>query len=124
MKITNQVLFASVPSLQALANESLEIEATFTVAEALRKIQEALTTFTKLRNEAIKEGCKKDEAGNPLTVEGNADQVQITDECVSTLERLANCEADVAIEQLPLSLFKGAKLKPSDMTNLLWLIKK
>ena len=122
MKITNALLASSVPSLQALANEPIEIEATFAVAESLKKIQEALTTFNKLRQDIVTKKCEKDEDGKPKTV--SADQVIMTPEGVDELNRLADLEVDISVEQLPLSLFKGIKLKPSDMTNLLWLIKK
>lgn len=124
MKITNQILSSSVPSLQAMANESLEIEATFTVAESLKKIQEALTTFNKLRQDIVTNKCEKTEEGKPKTLEGHPEQVVMTDAGIADLNKLAELEVDIAIEQMPLSLFKGAKLKPADMTNLLWLIKK
>lgn len=122
MKISNNTLATSIPSLQALANQELEIEATFVVAEALKKIQDALTTYNKLRQDTVKNKCQKNEDGTPKML--SEDQVLMTEEGLADIAKLGDLEVDLQFEQIPLSTFKGSKLKPADMSNLLWLVKK
>jgi hypothetical protein len=122
VKISNNTLATSVPSLQALANQELEIEATFVVAEALKKIQDALTTYNKLRQDTVKNKCQKNEDGTPKML--SEDQVLMTEEGLADIAKLGDLEVDLQFEQIPLSTFKGSKLKPADMSNLLWLVKK
>lgn len=125
MKLTNQELLNSIPTLQKLSQKQLPIKVSYTISKNIKAIEEELKIYEEERQKLIKKYAELDKEGKPkVNDNGNyiikqENQLDFNKEVLELL----NIETDVNISKIDLNALEGLKISPSELTSVNFLIK-
>ncbi|HLR35958.1 MAG TPA: hypothetical protein VK071_11615 [Tissierellales bacterium] len=124
MKLTNQELLNSIPTLQELSKEQLPIKISYTISKNIKIIEEELKIYEEERQKLIKKHAELDKEGKPkVNDNGNyiikqENQLDFNKEVLELL----NIETDVNICKVDLNALDGLKISPLELTSIYFLI--
>lgn len=124
MKITNQVLLNSIPTLQKLSKEQLPIKVSYTISKNIKAIEEELKIYEEERRKLIKKYAELDKEGK-LKVNDNGNYVikqeNQLDFNKEVLE-LMSIETDINISKINLNVLEGLKVSPLEISSVNFMI--
>jgi len=124
LKLTNQELLNSIPTLQELSKEQLPIKISYTISKNIKIIEEELKIYEEERQKLIKKHAELDKEGKPkVNDNGNyiikqENQLDFNKEVLELL----NIETDVNICKVDLNALDGLKISPLELTSIYFLI--
>lgn len=124
MKITNQELLNSIPTLRKLSKEQLPIKISYTISKNIKNIEEELVVYEEERQKLIKKHAELDKEGKPkVNDNGNyvikqENQLDFNGEVLE----LMSIETDVNISKIDLNALEGLKISPSELTSVNFMI--
>ena len=124
MKITNQVLLNSIPTLQKLSKEQLPIKVSYTISKNIKAIEEELKIYEEERRKLIKKYAELDKEGKPkVNDNGNyvIKQENQLDFNKEVLE-LMSIETDINISKINLNVLEGLKVSPLEISSVNFMI--
>lgn len=124
MKLTNQELLNSIPTLQKLSQEQLPIKISYTISKNIKAIEEELKIYEEERQKLIKKYAELDKEGKPkVNDNGNyvikqENQLDFNKEVLELLD----IETDINISKVDLNALEGLKISPSELTSVNFMI--
>lgn len=124
MKLTNQELLNSIPTLKKLSQEQLPIKISYTISKNIKNIEEELVVYEEERQKLLKKYVEMDKEGKPKIndkghyVIKNENQAGFNK---GVLE-LLSIETDVNISKIDLNALEGLKISPSEISSVNFMI--
>lgn len=125
MKLTNQELLNSIPTLRKLSQEQLPIRVSYTISKNIKSIEEELIIYEEERQKLIKKYAELDKEGNPKVDE--QENYMIKPENQSEWNKgaleLLSIETDINISKINLNALEGLKISPLELTSIDFMVK-
>lgn len=119
IKMTLEDVMAIAPALQDISNKSFSGATTFKIARLIRELNKEIETFDTERMKLIEKYGERDETGKFVQQENNS--VKIKDEyiqiCNQEIIGLFKTEIEVNAERIPIEVFDGIEMTPSQAMN-------
>lgn len=125
MKLTNQELLNSIPTLRKLSQEQLPIRVSYTISKNIKSIEEELIIYGEERQKMLKQYAELDKEGNPKVDEQENYMIKPKNQLEwnkGALE-LLSIETDINISKINLNALEGLKISPSELTSVDFMIK-
>lgn len=125
MKLTNQALLNSIPTLQKLSQEQLPIKISYTISKNIKAIEEELKIYEEERQKLIKKYAELDKEGKPKVNDNGIYIIKQENQLDFNKEvlELLNIETDINISKIDLNALEGLKISPLELTSVDFLIK-
>lgn len=127
MKLTNKIVVDSVGSLNQLLELKLPVKTAFKLTKISRKLGGVLEAYSKVLAKLQKEHVKKDESGNPMSVEDENNpgtrQLIFEDPVAFTAayQELVELETEVSFDRLKIEELGNIEVKPTTLFQIDWL---
>lgn len=127
MKLTNKIVVDSVGSLNQLLELKLPVKTAFKLTKISRKLGGVLEAYNKVLAKLQKEHVKKDENGNPMSVEDENNpgirQLIFEDPVAFTAayQELVELETEVSFDKLKIEELGNIEVKPTTLFQIDWL---
>jgi len=122
LKITNGQIENSTAALRDLGALPLPVKASFAISTRLRRVEDALIDLNTERQKLIDQYGEKTDDGRPnVSPEGT---IALTDPegFRRDMTELLTIEIEIDTHPFPLSLLGDAKVTPSTLATLSWLV--
>lgn len=120
MKVKLSILVDAVQPLQRLNNLDLPVETAYLISKNVQIINEELKAYNEIRNKLFKKyGEDIEEKGKKITRIKKENIKIFNEENNKLLTKMSN----INLKKIELSALKGVKLRPSDISNLEFLLK-
>lgn len=121
MKLTNRQVIDSAIALGVLSGVQLPVKPSYHISRALRKIKLALTDYDKVRVSLVNKHAKKDADGVPVPA-ASVDELESPKEFTAEHDELLDIEAEVDVSTVSIASFGDAKIMPSTLAPLDWML--
>ncbi|WP_042682535.1 hypothetical protein [Anaerosalibacter massiliensis] len=125
MKLTNQDLLNSIPTLRELSKEQLPIKVSYVISKNIKNIEEELVVYEEERQKLLKQYAELDKEGKPKI--NDKGHYVIKNEKQADFNKgvleLLDIETDVNISKINLNALEGLKISPLELTSIDFMIK-
>jgi hypothetical protein len=125
MKLTNQDLLNSIPTLKKLSQEQLPIKISYVISKNIKNIEEELVVYEEERQKLLKQYAELDKEGKPKVNDKGHYVIKPENqlEFNKGVLELLGIETDVNISKIDLNALEGLKISPLELTSINFMIK-
>lgn len=122
--ITLKEAVNSVPALISLgAMTNLDSLVTWNIGKVISKLSPPTDSYTRIKDNKLKEVARKDESGNPIIIDKSYDiNWEVLKSLESELEELLKEPIEIKVKQIPFSMFKDKGISAGVFASCDWLI--
>lgn len=123
MQLKNYQLQPSLEALGRLASlETIPVAASFRLATAIDAVASAHRVFDGQRMKLIGKYAQKNDQGQVVTNAAGEAQFDDRNQFDSDFAELLDCDVEVAVKPVPISLFGQVAVAPAALVPLTWLL--